>query len=47
MQVPTDSSESLMQEKALSLPRIQEAVSQKQLVKIVVVPNRLVNIVTQ
>jgi len=47
LQAPLDATESDLKQQALSLPKIQTALSGKEPVKIIVVPNRLVNIVTE
>ncbi|MEK7746479.1 MAG: class I tRNA ligase family protein, partial [Elusimicrobiota bacterium] len=44
---PTDSSESEIQELSLVRPKVREALAGKKVVKVIVVPNRLVNIVVK
>ncbi|MGC1434253.1 MAG: class I tRNA ligase family protein, partial [Terriglobales bacterium] len=45
--VPADSSESVIRERALSAEKIKTAIAGKQIVKVIVVPGKLVNIVVR
>jgi leucyl-tRNA synthetase len=45
--VPADSSESVIRESALSAEKIKTAIAGKQIVKVIVVPGKLVNIVVR
>jgi leucyl-tRNA synthetase len=46
LKVATDASESTLKAAALALPKIGEAIAAKEIRKVVIVPNKLVNIVT-
>ena len=45
LKLPTDSPKKEMEERVLSLPKVRDAISNREIVKVVIVPNRLVNIV--
>jgi len=45
--VPADSSQQVIQERALSDPKIKAAIADKQIAKVIVVPGKLANIVVR
>ena len=45
--VPVDMAEDELKERALALPRVQEFVDGKKVVKVILVPGKLVNIVVK
>jgi leucyl-tRNA synthetase len=45
--VPVDSAEEIIRERALSTEKVKAAIAGKQVVKVIVVPGKLVNIVVR
>jgi leucyl-tRNA synthetase len=46
LKVPTNANEETLEKAVLALPKIAESIAGKGIRKVVIVPNRLVNIVT-